>query len=292
MSQSRAGRFGPDWPHRDRSRYHRVAGGEVHVQAFGEGGPSILLLHGTGASTHSMRDLAPALARSAHVLVPDLPGHGESTAARGRPTIEAMADAIGAVCEASDFTPDVVVGHSAGAAVGVQMALARTDIARVVGLNGALEPMQGYALFSPLAKLLFVNPFVPSLFATLARREGTARRLIEQTGSNVGEEGIEFYRRLFQHSDHVAGALGMMASWDLDALNRRIGSLRASLILVNAADDPTIPAGNADRQAARVRDGRTIRLPDGGHLVHEERPEEIASLLLQLPELQTLRDVA
>ena len=46
-----------------------------HVQRLGRG-PSMLLLHGTGASTHSFRDLLPALAEHFDVLAPDLPGHG------------------------------------------------------------------------------------------------------------------------------------------------------------------------------------------------------------------------
>ena len=39
-------------------------------------GPDLLLLHGSGAATHSWRDLAPLLARDFRVIAPDLPGHG------------------------------------------------------------------------------------------------------------------------------------------------------------------------------------------------------------------------
>ena len=294
MSASRAGRFGADWPHRQRSAYTRVGKLELHHQTFGSEAPRILLLHGTGASTHSMRDLAPELARHATVLVPDLPGHGESQTPPSRGlTIEGMASSVGELCDALHFSPDMIVGHSAGAVVGVQMAIAsKTPPRAVVGLNAALEPMQGYAIFSPMAKLLFINPFVPSLFATLARNERTARRLIEQTGSEIGNQGIALYRRLFSDRDHVAGALGMMASWDLEALNRRIGTLRTALILVNAADDRTVPARNAQLQAGRVRNGRVMPIDAGGHLVHESHPEMIAQLILGLPELQALRDAA
>jgi magnesium chelatase accessory protein len=38
--------------------------------------PTVLLLHGTGASTHSWRALAPLLARRCTVVALDLPGHG------------------------------------------------------------------------------------------------------------------------------------------------------------------------------------------------------------------------
>ncbi|MDU3043759.1 MAG: alpha/beta hydrolase, partial [Bradyrhizobium sp.] len=53
---------GKDWPNRAASRFVDAAGLRWHVQMMGEG-PVALLAHGTGAATHSWRDLAPLLAR-------------------------------------------------------------------------------------------------------------------------------------------------------------------------------------------------------------------------------------
>ena len=78
-ARARLDALGLDWPHRDRSVVRTAGGLEWHAQRFGEGGPRVLLLHGTGASTHSWRDLAPILGERARALVPDLPGHGAST---------------------------------------------------------------------------------------------------------------------------------------------------------------------------------------------------------------------
>ena len=274
-------RFGPDWPHRERSRFVRAGGLAWHVQSHGPHGPRVLLLHGTGASTHSYRDLAPHLARDMAVLVPDLPGHGATEHARGDGmTLPGMARRVAALCEAEGFAPDAIVGHSAGAAVAIAAATAGYLEPRVVvGLNAALQPMQGYAIFSPLAKALFVNPFVPSLFSRLGARERTARDLLDRTGSRLGERGIDLYRRLFSDPDHVRGALGMMASWDLEWLQRRLPALRSRLVLLTAADDGTVPARDAAAHVARVRDGHRVELASGGHLVHEVEPERIAGLV-------------
>jgi len=68
-------RDGRDWPNRSASRFVSAAGLRWHVQQFGTG-PVALLVHGTGASTHSWRGLAPILAESFSVVAPDLPGHG------------------------------------------------------------------------------------------------------------------------------------------------------------------------------------------------------------------------
>ena len=289
MRGSRLAALGPDWPNLAHSESVVAHAMGWHVQRFGGwgeaavpgGAPSILLLHGTGASTHSFRDLAPLLARHARVLVPDLPGHGGTETPRGDGlTLPGMAKRVAALCDAMGFVPDVIVGHSAGAAVAIEAALSEHLAPRlIVGLNAALKPMQGYALFSPLAKALFVNPLVPMIFARAARREGTARRLLEQTGSRLSGQGVEYYRRLFAMTDHVYGALGMMAGWDLETLQRRLPGLRVPLVLVTAADDGTVPARDAPAHLARVREGRHVALPAGGHLVHEVDPGAIARLL-------------
>ena len=53
---------GRDWPNRTASRFVSAAGIVWHVQVAGEG-PALLLLHGTGAATHSWAGVLPLLAR-------------------------------------------------------------------------------------------------------------------------------------------------------------------------------------------------------------------------------------
>ena len=281
-ARERLDALGPDWPHRGRSDLRAVGGLEWHVQRFGEAGPRVLLLHGTGASTHSWRDLAPVLAERTRVMALDLPGHGASTMPGGDGMrLTGMARRLAELCHAEGFAPDVIVGHSAGAAVAIAATMTGGVSPRlIVGLNAALQPMQGYALFSPLAKGLFLNPFTPSLFARFGARERTVRGLLDGTGTTLDERGLDLYRRLFADPAHVRGALGMMASWDLEWLQRHLPELRARLVLVTTADDGTIPARDGPRHIARVRDGELVALPDGGHLVHEVRPKEIAALVL------------
>ena len=277
----RLDRLGPDWPHRERSELVPAADMRFHVQRFGERGPRVLLLHGTGASTHSFRQLAPLLGASARVLACDLPGHGASETPRGDGlSMAGMARRVAALCDRVDFAPDVIVGHSAGVAIAIEASTERLLRPRlIVGINAALQPMQGYALFSPLAKFLVLNPLVPSLFAASARRERTVRRLLDGTGSKLDAEGLDYYARLFRRTDHVHGALGMMAGWDLEGLRKRMPGLRSRLVLIVAEDDGTVPARDADAHVARVRDGALMRVPRGGHLVHETNAPKVALLV-------------
>ena len=70
------------WPHASCSQFVRSAHMRWHVQTMGSG-PVALLLHGTGASTHSWRNVMPLLAQRFQVVALDLPGHGFSSAAFG-----------------------------------------------------------------------------------------------------------------------------------------------------------------------------------------------------------------
>jgi magnesium chelatase accessory protein len=288
-------RDGADWPHRERSHFIETAGQRWHVQQWAPphaGAPTWLLLHGTGAATHSWRGLAPLLARHVGLIAPDLPGHGFSGPAPiGRAGMEGMAQGVRSLLQALDLAPDLIVGHSAGAAIAIRMTL-RTEVGRsktrppqaLIGLNAALLPLRGLAgtLFSPMAKLLALNPLIPHFFSWHAADRIVLGRLLASTGSKIDAEGTALYRRLIESPAHVAGALSMMAQWDLPALARDLPRLRTPLHLVVAEKDGTVPPGDALRVHKLLPSATIDRLPGLGHLAHEERPGAVAEVLLRI----------
>jgi magnesium chelatase accessory protein len=246
-------------------------------------GPVLLLLHGTGASTHSWRLLEPLLARQFTIVAPDLPGHGFTE--RPRPdglSLFGMAREIGELLRILAFQPAFVVGHSAGAAIMIRMTLDGIIAPRgLVSLNGALMPFRGLAtqFFSPLAKLFALNPLLPRLFARHASDLPAVERLIRNTGSVIDDAGIELYRRLVSNPGHVAAALTMMANWNLDPLFRDLPKLKTPLLLVACGDDRAIPAEQAFRVRERLPTAEIEYVRRLGHLAHEERPNEIARII-------------
>jgi magnesium chelatase accessory protein len=271
---------GRDWPNRAISRFIDTGRMRWHVQMAGSG-PVLLLLHGTGAATHSWRDLLPLLAEHFTVVAPDLPGHGFTT---GRPSgglsMVGMARAVGELMAKLELAPEVVVGHSAGAAIALRMVLDGVAAPKaVIGLNPALMPFPGLAakLFPTLARMLFVNPFAPHIFAAMARGPGEAAAFLERsTGSRIDAAGVDFYRRLFATSDHCAGALTMMAAWDLESLSRDLPRIRVPVLFVHGSSDAAIPLASVNEATALIASSRVEILPDLGHLAHEERPDDVA----------------
>lgn len=279
-------RDGHGWPHHGSSRFVSAAGLRWHVQQMGPGSdaPTALLIHGTGAATHSWRGLMPLLARQFNVLASDLPGHGFTGAAPDRQmSLPGMAQALAALLTTLQVAPRLVVGHSAGAAIGARLCLdgAIAPDVPLVSLNGALLPLGGLPglLFPPTAKLMAALPWVPQIFSWRAADAASVQRLIEGTGSALDAAGAELYGRLLRNPGHAAGALAMMANWDLRPLERDFPRLQAPLTLVVGANDRAVPPAQARRVAALVPHARLVTIAGLGHLAHEEQPEAVATVV-------------
>jgi len=273
---------GRDWPHRSASRFVEAGGLAWHVQEMGEG-PTIVLLHGTGAATHSWRHLMPLLARKNRVIAMDLPGHGFT---RGRPagglTLPGMAAAVTALLEKLAVQPEQLIGHSAGAAIALRMVRGGFAVPEVVGLNAALSPFPGFfaPLFQGLARALVINPLVPRLFAASARTSGdTGRLLVRSTGSHIDADGVRCYAMLLGNAHHCRGALEMMAGWDLAGLQRDLPRIDSPVRLIHGAKDAAVPTRSVEQAAKLMPRAQLSVLAGLGHLAHEERADLVAEAI-------------
>ena len=136
------------WPNADTSEFiqagpllwhiHRKTNTEVDA-------PVALFLHGTGASAHSWVPLFKELCPDFRVLAPDLPGHGYTE----RPplsqlSLQGISLLLKSLLTELDISPDLVVGHSAGAAIGANMCLrGMLSPGGLVSIGGAFMPIGG-----------------------------------------------------------------------------------------------------------------------------------------------------
>lgn len=281
-------REGRIWPNRELSAFVSVGAPKSqvtwHVQRAGNPGrPKVLLLHGTGASVHTWRGVLPALAGTFDVLAPDLPRHAFTT---GHPpedmSLPRMAAATARLLAELDFTPDIIAGHSAGAALALQLSLDHGFDGAIVGLNAALRPFPGPAaqMFPALAKLLFVNPLVPRIFSAAAGFGKEAERFIYRaTHSKLDAEGLACYSALLRNPAHTKGALAMMANWDLPTLRTRMAEITNPVLLLHSDNDAAIPLDWAKEAHEWLPTSRLESMPRLGHLAHEEAPHHAARLI-------------
>jgi magnesium chelatase accessory protein len=275
---------GRDWPNRDRSRFIDSDGLRWHVQRLGSG-PACLLLHGTGASTHSFRDLLPLLATSFDVIAVDLPGHGFTSrpvALEGL-SLLGMTRSLAALLRTLVVSPTLVIGHSAGAAIAARLALNREVEPRcLISLNGALLPLSGFKhpAFTPLVRAVVSSHWLPRWFAKRLESPREVDRLLESTGSRVDERGRECYRRLSRCPGHTGAALAMMGVWDLRPLEVELSRLAVPLHLLIGGQDRMILPGEAVKVRQLVPSATVEQWPTLGHLAHEEDPARLADWVL------------
>jgi pimeloyl-ACP methyl ester carboxylesterase len=105
-------------------------GTALAYQDAGCGEPAIVLVHGVACNRLFMLPQAQFLQADHRVVAVDLRGHGGSDAPRQRYTIGTLADDVGWMCEQLGVGRAVVVGHSLGGLVALEMAAARPDLAR------------------------------------------------------------------------------------------------------------------------------------------------------------------
>lgn len=283
-------RDGVDWPHRARSRFVSAGGLRWHVQVFDAAAPDApeaVLLHGTAASTHSWRDVAPALSSQFKVTTLDLPGHGFTDLPSAQAlSLPGMGSAVSELLSVMGISPAVLAGHSAGAAVAAWIACSgRLTVPHLVGINGAWLPFGGPAApwLSPATRWLADSPGAARLFSSLAANPLVLERLLAGTGSTIDAAGRRGYAALVGSPGHVSAALGMMARWDLrelvPALARHIARSRTRLQLIVGSRDLTVAPSQSAQLAGQVPSARLDWLPGLGHLAHEEAPQEVASLI-------------
>jgi len=282
-----------------------VDGVQTQYLDAGAGAP-LLLLHGHEQSATSWRWVIPALARTRRVLALSLPGHGESGPAAGghapgadlAPFVAAFCSAVGAEA------PLDLVGHSAGGAIALRLALA--DPARIrtltlvdsAGLGREVHPLLALDTLPVIGELAVLISRLPG--GDLTRTTMSAAMLFAQPWRIPAEfitEQHELARQPGQLEASTAMARALFGPYgQRHILLGRLSALTMPTLVIWGDLDYLLPVGQAHAAVKRLPHGRLAVFPDCGHLPHVEHPDRFASVLgtwltgtLEEPPLTTSR---
>jgi pimeloyl-ACP methyl ester carboxylesterase len=249
----------------------------VRMRYFvGGAGPPLLLVHGLGGAASNWTELAPLLARRHRLLIPDLPGHGGSSALPAVSGLEPYADRVALMAEAEGMLPAPVVGHSLGGMVVLRLALRRPDDVVAIVLAGAAGLSVGNVFGRQLLSLF--TAVRPGRIAARHRgwvaRSPRLRRLVFGFVSvadpvSLSNEAIEgFLAAQLLHTD-VDGAWQALR---MDDPRQELEAIRCPVLVLWGAEDVQLPLDDAFEYTRRLR-ARLRVIPGCGHLLIGERPD-------------------
>jgi pimeloyl-ACP methyl ester carboxylesterase len=256
-------------------RFAEVKG--VRMRYFiGGSGPPLLLVHGLGGAASNWTELAPLLARRHKLLVPDLPGHGGSTALPAVSGLEPFADRVALIAEREGMLPAPVVGHSLGGMVVLRLALRRPADVDAVVLAGAAGLSIGNVWGRQLLSLFTtVRPGrLAARCRSLVARWGLLRRLVFGFVSvadpvALTDEAVEgFLAAQLLHTD-------VDSAWQalrVDDPRQELEAVRCPVLVLWGAEDVQLPLDDAFEYTRRLR-ARLRVIPGCGHLLIGERPD-------------------
>lgn len=264
-------------------------GAIIHVVERGQG-PTLLLLHGMLLSSaiwvHQLRDLA----ERHRVMAVDLRGHGRSTRGERPLELATMADDVHRVVDALGLSGCLLVGHSMGGMVALQLAqeLAEDErrrrfcgVALVSSASGPFVKVPGWK------SVLAVGTPAWSRLALVAERTGAlaapARDMRWWSARlGFGAEAVPAQVR-FVEELHAACTpavlvelLPVLAGLDLSA---GLVDVELPVLVVVGTHDRLTPPRYARRTAHGLPHGQLVELPRCGHMPMLERRREFSRLL-------------
>jgi pimeloyl-ACP methyl ester carboxylesterase len=256
-------------------RFAEVKGVRMRYFLGGEG-PPLILVHGLGGAAANWTELVPLLLGRHRLLVPDLPGHGGSTALPAVAGLEPFADRVALVAEREGMLPAPVVGHSLGGMVVLRMALRQpADVPALVLTAAAglsVGNLWGRNLLSVFST---VRPGrLAARYRSRVSRSPLLRRLVfgfvsVADPAGLTDEAVEgFLAAQLLHTDVGSAWRALQA----DDPREELDAIRCPVLVLWGAEDVQLPLDDAFEYTRRLR-ARLRVIPGCGHLLIGERPE-------------------
>jgi 3-oxoadipate enol-lactonase len=256
-------------------RFADVKGVRMRYFVGGEG-PPLLLVHGLGGAASNWTELIPLLAGRHRLLVPDLPGHGGSSALPAVSGLDPFADRVAVVAEREGMLPAPVVGHSLGGMIVLRLALRRPADVQALVLAGAAGLSTGGVVGRQLLSVFStVRPGrLAARYRGLVTRSPLLRRLVfgfVSVADPVGltEEAVEgFLAAQLLHTD-------VDSAWQalrVDDPRQELEGVRCPVLVLWGSEDVQLPLDDAFEYTRRLR-ARLRVIPGCGHLLIGERPD-------------------
>jgi pimeloyl-ACP methyl ester carboxylesterase len=242
-------------------------------------GTPVLLLHGLGGYRGLWRPVSEVIGDRRDLIVPDLPGFGESPPldGDGPATAAALARSVAALCEELGVSRPHVAGNSLGAWVGLEMAK-RGAVSSVLGISvaGLWRDALGPRRYDAQSLGRRLRPLLRVMLSTEAGR----RRVLATTMAHPERVPPRVARELVRN---YVGAPGYRAA--NEAMRgepfEHEGLVDVPVTFVWGERDRLVKPPSSSRMPPGAK---SITRPGWGHTPTWDDPEGVAALILEVSE--------
>lgn len=239
--------------------YHLYEGSESGQK------PPVVLIHGAGG-THLYWPSDVRRLTGYRVYAIDLPGHGKS-GGRGQQTISAYVKAVMDWMTAIGLHSAVIVGHSMGSAIALQLALDHSEHLLGLGLLGA-------------GARLRVNPAILENASSSTTYQNAIDTIVSNSfGSRAPEGLLNLAAQRMSETRYSVLHGDLLACNDFDIANR-VSEIELPTLVLCGEEDQMTPQRYSHFLADCIPGARLEIVPGCGHMVMLEQPNVVSQALM------------
>ena len=227
----------------------------------GGGDRTLALIHGVNDHAGTWSLVAPALMKTCRLIVPDLPGHGESEPKTGALDMQHLVDRLAAVLDAEGVSRVTLAGNSMGAWISILYTLAHPD--RVTELF--LESGGGLAI-----------PLGVPLVASNREEAIPILQAVHGPNARLPDWAVDALVTRSSDSPMLRLVAGGMMSYFIDD---RLAEIRVPTTVVWGANDGVVTRAYIERVHAGIPGAKLCIIDDAAHIPHAQQPERFIACL-------------
>ncbi len=270
----------------------RLARVALHVAGAGSGVP-LVLLHGWPQTWHAWRKLVPLLAARYRLVIPDLPGLGDSSMPADGYDKNTIAADLREMCERLELGRFHLVGHDWGGPSAFALACAMPEAVRSLAVLDVTLPGIGPDISQGGRRwhhAFHMTPELPEILVQGREREylGWFYREFSWQRGAIGEADVDEYVRCYSRPGALRAGFEYYRSIPTDSADNRAileSGYRLPMPVLALGGGRTEARGRAGEPLESLRAIATnVRggvVPDCGHFIPEEQPEMLAARLLE-----------
>ncbi len=244
---------------------------DIYIKEYGSGQP-LIMISGLGTDSTGWLPVIVGLSKHFRVITFDNRGVGQSSHDNSNITIKDMADDCMALISQLKLSDTVVLGHSMGGMIAMDMAVRYPDIVSklILEATSPVVSIRNVCLFNDWIKFLEVGMdrklWFRNLFYWIFHPDFFKDETLLDQAVNMA-----LNYRFPQSNDSFKNQVDAIFGFDYE---KRLSDIEAETLIIHGENDYLFPQTETNSLFNQIRNGTQVIIPGTAHSVHMDNPEE------------------